>query len=256
MSTMRKLPSNAPISLLLALGLLALLGATRPAAAASINYGNFGPVVPGITFLQVTESSNTDPVPLYGPPSPFSVGLDFDPIGFVANAGGGSADLTDGQLNFSVLSSPEGGIGTISLFEAGDYSVLGLGGAATSVFAGATLRVVVTEVNGLAVAPINLTPSNASFGDALPGNVILQPWSLGVTVNVAAQLAQDQRATRIDVVIDNQLAALSEAGSLAFLAKKEFQIRVDTDRNPPVSEPSALLFGAMALLPVLRKRRH
>jgi hypothetical protein len=251
---MRKPRSNS--SLLLAFGLLlALVGATRPAAAASINYGNFGPVAPGVTFLQVTESSGSDPVPLFGPPSPFSVGLDFDPIGFVANAAGGSSDLTDGQLNFSVLSA-ESGIGSISLFEGGDYSILGLGGAATSVFAGASLRVVITEINGVAVAPINVAPVNASFSDALPGNTILGPWSLGATVNVAAQLGPNERATRIDVVIDNQLAALSEAGSLAFLAKKEFQIRVDTDRNPPVSEPSALLFGAMALLPALRKRRH
>jgi len=247
--------ASSTTSFLLALGLLAALaGAGRPAAAASINYGNFGPIPPGISFLDVTESSATDPVPLFGAPDPFPVGLDFDPIGFVAFAVGGAVDATDGQLNFSVLSSGEFGINGISLFEGGDYSLLGAGTNATQALAGATLRVLVTQINGVNVAPINLAPVLASVGFNLIANSgIVNPWSLGVFVDIAGQLDPNQRATRVDVVIDNQLVALSERASLAFIAKKDFRITVTTGRVP-VSEPGALLFGALALLPALRRR--
>src|SRR5438270_709188 len=80
----------------------AVLAAGPAAHAATINYGDF-PVPPaGITFQQVTESSGTDPVPLYGPPTPFVVGLDFDPTSFVSSSTNGAADITDGQLNFGI----------------------------------------------------------------------------------------------------------------------------------------------------------
>jgi tight adherence protein C len=57
---------------------------------------------------------------------------------------------------------------------------------------------------------------------------IVQPWSLGLTLNVAAQVAAqfgaNARATKVEVAIDNQLQALSQTSaqgsSLAFIAKK------------------------------------
>src|SRR5882757_4583844 len=106
--------------------------ATGPAAhAALINYGDFPVPSAGIVFQQVTESSGTDPVPLYGPPTPFAVGLDFTPTSFTSSSSGGSGDITDGQLNFSVQgqAGPGGvvGITSLSVFESGDYSLLGAG---------------------------------------------------------------------------------------------------------------------------------
>jgi hypothetical protein len=248
--------STVSSTFLLCLALGAALVAARPAAAASINYGNFI-VPPGVSFLNVTESSGTDPVPLYGPPTPFSVGLDFDPVGFIANAASGSLDLTDGQLNFTVMSSPAFAIDSINLFEGGDYSLLGAGTAATSVFAGATLRATVTEINGVAVAPIALTLVNGSVGFNLAANPgVLQPWSLGLLLNIAAQLGPNQGATKVEIVIDNQLAALSERESLAFIAKKDFRICVNDCGEVP--EPSGLgllpLAGALALLVARRLR--
>jgi MYXO-CTERM domain-containing protein len=252
---MRRGLRTSSSALLLALGLALLAGASRPAAAASINYGNFGPLPPGISFLAVTESSATDPVPLFGPPEPFPVGLDFDPIGFTAYAAGGAVDATDGQLNFSVLSSGEFGIDGISLFEGGDYTLLGAGSAATQALAGATLRVLVTQINGVNVAPINLAPVLASVGFNLIANAgIVNPWSLGVFVDIAGQLDPGLRATRVDVVIDNQLVALSERASLAFIAKKDFRIKIDTSRIPQTSEPGGLVLGGLLLLAARRRR--
>jgi hypothetical protein len=252
----RRSSSSAKLLLCLALG-LALAGATRTAAAASINYGNFGPVPPGVTFLGVTESSGTDAVPLYGPPTPFSVGLDFDPAAFLANAAAGSIDLTDGQLNFTVLSSPAFAIQQIILLEGGDYSLTGGGTAATQVLAGASIRATVTQINGVDVAPINLTSVNGSVGFNLLANPgVLQPWSLGLGLDVAAQLGPNQNATRVEIVIDNQLVALSELRSAAFIAKKDFRICVNECGEVP--EPSGLgllpLAGALALVAARRRR--
>ena len=96
----------------------------------------------------------------------------------------GGADITDGQLNLTFMSP---GLKTLSLHEAGDYTLLGGGTAATSAFAGAILRATVTEINGAAVAPIVLAPSNASVGFNLAANSgVTQPWSLGTSINVFA----------------------------------------------------------------------
>ena len=62
------------------------------ARAATISYGNSGNVLPGVTYTSVTESSVTDPVPLYGPPSYFATGIDFDPLGFASSATAGAID--------------------------------------------------------------------------------------------------------------------------------------------------------------------
>jgi hypothetical protein len=220
-----------------ALGLAAIGLFSAAAQAASINYGNFGPVG-GASFLQVTESSGTDPVPLYGPPSPFAVGLDFNPVAFASSSSGGGADITDGQMNYTITHA--GGINSVSVSESGDYTLAGAGGAATSVTAGAIIFGTVTEVNGVAVAPINLAPVNASFSDALPGAVIVAPWSLGATLNVG--LPAGQRATRIDVVINNTLVATSEASTAAFIAKKDFIVRGNV-----IPEPGTFALAGMAL---------
>jgi len=221
---------------------LALMGICAAAQAASINYGNFGPVASGVSFLQVTESSGTDPVPLYGPPTPFVTGLDFDPIGFVATSANGGADITDGQLNFTAMANLNG-INSINVFEAGDYTIAGGGNAATSVFAGAIIRGTITEINGVAVAPIGLPPVNASFGDSLPGNVIVGPWSLGVNLNVAAALPANQRATKVEIAINNSLVATSQPGTVAFIAKKEFRIGV----VPNVPEPTGFVLASIVM---------
>lgn len=236
---------------------LAVLGVFSAAAqAALINYGNVGPVAPGVSFQQVTESSGSDPVPLYGAPTPFVTGVRFLPVGFVAtSSGGGAPDITDGQLNLTVsgnVALPDVvGISSLTVFEAGDYTKAGTGTPATSVSAGSIIRATVTQINGLNVAPINLTPANGTVSFALPGMAVAQPWSLGVTINVGAQLAAlgfgaGSRATKVDLAINNSLVATSEANSVAFIAKKEF--RIDLVPNPgKVPEPGALSLAGLAL---------
>lgn len=236
---------------------LALAFLAPVAQAASISYGNFGPVAPGISFLNVTESSGTDPVPLYGAPDPYVTGMDFDPTSFVASAAGGGADITDGQLNFTVMGQKNGlnvvAIGGISLSEGGDYTLVGTGSAASQVLAGAIIAVKVTEIDGSPVAPFNLASVNGSVGYNLPANGgVVKPWSLGpLSIDLGLELASMKipfqvGVTKAEVVINNSLIAISEPGSVAFIAKKDFVI----DIVPKVGlfpEPGALALAGLAL---------
>jgi hypothetical protein len=221
--------------------------------AATINYGNFGPVAPGVTFQQVTESSGTDPVPMFGPPTPFVTGLNFTPSNFVSSATGGSSDITDGQLNFTLAASPGQHIASVNLFEAGDYSLAGTGTTTTSVFVGAIIRATVIEINGVAVAPVNLTTTTSTYSDTLPGTVIVGPWSLNVAQNISSQLNPGQFATKVEISVDNQLISISESSSVAFIAKKEFQFNAVAAAVP---EPGSVGLSVLLISAGLGARRR
>jgi hypothetical protein len=242
------------------IALLAVLSLSATVAvpavdAASINYGTFGPIS-GITFQNVIESSGTDAVPMYGPPDPFVVGLDFDPTNFTSSSTNVNADVTDGQLNFTVQGAvgPDGyvGVSGINVFERGDYKLAGVGTAATSVSASAIVLATITQINGLAVAPISLPAVSASFGDSLPGAVAVAPWSLGLFLDIAGQLpglgyGANDVATKVEVEINNGLLTTSEAGTVAFIAKKDFRIGLIPDPvgEPFIPEPSTFVLATM-----------
>jgi len=238
------------------------------ARAATISYGN-GPVIPpGLQFVNIQESSSTDAVPLFGAPaSYFPVGIDFNPVSFGASGTTGAGDFTDGQLNFGAngtfTPSVKVAINQISVAESGDFTLFGTGTNATQVAAGASIHVTVTEIDGVALTlPIVLTPVSQS----VPSNLIanpgtLQQWSLSATLNIAAQLTAlavpyTYGATKIDVVIDDNLLALSQANTGAFIAKKDFKI--NTVNNvvivPEPVQMSVLALGAAGFL--VRRRRE
>jgi hypothetical protein len=235
------------------------------ADAASISYGNFGPLPPGITFTDVEESSDTDPVPLFGSPAAFAIGLDTDPTNFVATSDGGTSDSTDGQFSSIIVGNVSlpnfVSISSIKLAELGDYTLAGTGTAATQALAEASVQVTVTQLNGVDVAPIVLNPSSASVALNLLANAgVVQPWSLSVTVDVDAQLASlgfgpDQLATAVELVVDNQLDSLSELASVAFIAKKDFTISIEAQLIPePCSQPLMLI--GLLILSAARRRHY
>jgi hypothetical protein len=224
----------------------ALFLATSAASAAFMNYNDAFEPVSGTLFSAISESSGTDPVPLYGAPSTIPFGLDFDPRSFVASSGNGGVDFTDGQLNFTMVNGA--GITDISLFESGDYELAGIGTPATQVGASAFLSAAITQINGVNVAPINLVPAFASFGDALPPDVPVGAWSVAVALDVASQLGPNQRATRLEVAINNRLRAISETGTGAFIAKKQFTIDFEIVPEPATAVLIALAFGMLGLV--------
>jgi hypothetical protein len=234
---------------LVATGALLCLGLSTALQAASINYGNFNSNPPGVMFLDVTESSGTDAVPLYGAPTSVGQELGFTPTpAFEASAGGGAVDVTDGQLNYTIMSD---GVTVVNAQEGGFFSLTGVGTSATNVLAALSLRATVTQINGADVTPITLPSSSVAAQYNLVANPgANQPWSLATSVDVATQLANlgygaGQSATKVDVVIDNQLVAISELGSDAEIVKTRFGI----------PEPTTFMLGAFGLCGIIAAAR-
>lgn len=237
-----------------ALAAVVICAAGAAANASILPHGNF--TAADLNYLGVTESSGTDPVPLFDTPHVVTNSLDFDPKGFVSYASNGTADVTDGQLNFDIVAHAGKAITGVNISEGGDYSLVGVG-TTTSVSASVIAFVKITEINYVPLAAnqiISIPASSASFTDSLPGPMTSVPWSLGLGVNVAGFLGANQVATRVQVVLNNTLTTTSEASTLAFIAKKDFIIDTQTgDTNVP--EPAALGILAVAGLAMLRQRR-
>ena len=226
--------------------------------ATPINYGDF--TGSSVMYLDVTETANTtgDEEPLYGPPSIIVDTLDFDPGGFSAVALDDLSDLTDGQLNFTLMGQPNVAISSITLSESGDYSLTGTGTAATRIsYAVAISQVTVLELDGVTLSsPVTLSAASASGGDDLSnGSDLLTPWSLSLTYDVNAALTNagvdfQFGATKLEIALNNSLAAISEPLSIAYIAKKDFKINVSSEVIPePTSFALAgMILGGLALL--------
>lgn len=265
----------APLRCLLLTGMAVILGAlaAAPSFAASIQYGDFGPAFPpGVTiYADVTESSGTDPVPppILGSPTLTGDVLDFDPTGAVASATDGASDITDIQLNYDarILTANEvaGGMTSLLISESGDYSLFGSGTAATRIAGGLSVDIDILEVDGQAIDPISLFASASAVRDLVgDGPVVLAPWNNAVLVEFGPTLAAndiefDFGVTKAEIAIDDQLIAISEPSSVAFIAKKDFTISPGIQPNPgfAVPEPGAalLLLGAGGVLAARRGRR-
>lgn len=101
------------------------------AAAAEINYGDFPGVGAGeVDFLQVTEASETDPVPLFGAPTRLGNRLSFVPPQFASFAQNGDSDETTGTLTMTIQAAPDYWIQQIVITEVGDYTITGAGATA------------------------------------------------------------------------------------------------------------------------------
>ena len=232
-----------------------------PVQAASINYGDFEDFVGGgvIEYQDVTESSATDPVPLFGVPDVTVNDLDFDPAAFGSSSGGSSVDITDGQLNFNFELLAGAGLTSLIIDEGGDFTLFGGGSAVTSVAYGLFAEVTVTEVDGVAVTPFTVTGTVDGTEDLVSSPGLNQPWSLGLFLDLGAALVANGHAgfsegvTAGEFVLDDTLVSTSEAGTLAFIAKKDLQITPGGDLVPDnnIPEPTALalaLLGAAGLM--------
>ena len=251
---------------LLALGvfLLALpLTTASVARADSIDYGNFGPQFPpyGTIYRNVTESSATDGVPLYGAPELSGDVLDFDPVGLGAAAVEGHTDVTDGQLNFRIATLEGAGVLSLLIVEGGDLTLFGTGTDATAVVAGASVRVDILDVDGVPLAEPISVYKDASFtlDLASDGPVVLAPWTNDLLVEFGPVLSENEipfelGVSRAEVVIDNFLLASSELDSTAFIQKKDFRIE-PTIEGDPIPEPGvlALLAAGGGLLAIRRR---
>ncbi|TWU00039.1 hypothetical protein Pla108_09820 [Botrimarina colliarenosi] len=238
--------------------------AASPAFASSINYGDFNDYGGGgvVDYQDVTESSSTDAIPLYGVPEVDVNTLDFDPLAFGSNASNGVLEITDGQLNFMFETLPGTGIRSLTVREGGDYTIVGGTPPTTSVNAGIFAEVLVTEVDGIALTPANqftvIGSNSAVF--TTPGLSI--PWQLGLLLEFGPALSANNfgpmsAVTAGEFVLNNTLVATSQAGSLSFIAKKDFNITPSGPLDPDnvIPEPTAAVLAALAFAGLAARRR-
>jgi hypothetical protein len=232
------------------------------ATAGSISYP--GPLV-GNTVIysvdathSVTESSVTDAVPLFGPPSLSGDSIDFNPAGFGSFAQNGALDVTDGQLTFMVTAKPGQAIKNIKFSEAGIVTLLGLGNAATSASDKLTVFINIQGVDGVGINSINLTPADflpypifapkGSFNLAVDGPLNTAPWSGYLFADLQQVLVNKgihftTGVTKISVNLDNQLMTTSQPNTQALIDKKDFFI---VTVNSP--EPSSCVLALLAMI--------
>ncbi|MFV2066636.1 MAG: PEP-CTERM sorting domain-containing protein [Pirellulales bacterium] len=243
-----------------------LLFLSSSSDAQPINYGDF--MGDAVWFRMVQEDSGTDPTPLYGAPTVFGNSLDFDPVSFNAFASGaGGIDLTDGTLAMKIEAKPGVGISDLLYNEAGDFTLLGFGSDNTLSSVRAAFFVNILEVDGVGITPVNLnfsmdmSPDGGIYRLAEQGGGPLQQgnWSGSLVVDIDGALADagvpfDLGATLVSVTLDNTLTALSQDGTSAFIAKKDFG---GTSITVVIPEPVSLLLMAVGLigLVVVRRRR-
>ncbi|MEZ6071840.1 MAG: PEP-CTERM sorting domain-containing protein [Pirellulales bacterium] len=257
--------------LLATFALLQSLFALGRADAGAVSYGDFSDIPPGaVMYLDVTESSATDPVPppLFGAPSINVNTLDFDPKGFAAYSTNGHNDITDGQLNFVIMTLDEydgqptnAGITSIEFREGGDFTLGGTGTAVTEIGGGIAVMVDILAADGMLLDnPISLTAS-ASFNDDLGGGEKQNsPWGLSLTVDFANALAGLGKlgVTKAKISLDDTLFAISEMSSVSLIAKKDFQI-IPTGNHlttEDIPEPGTLgLISLAAIGLILRRQR-
>jgi len=238
---------------------LSLCAIANTHASYSTNYGNFFGTT--VSYFGVAEATTTESTSLFKQPTISGNTLDFNPLGFGAFASGlGGFDFTDGQLDLTVKANAGNAIPTIQFSEQGDFSLVGAGTAATFVDVSATFFIDIIKVDGVAITPLSTTAA-MSFSPVATGTMTLpgypgggQFWSGAFSFDVNAFLTANNisylsGATEIKVTLDNTLYAFSEAGTAAFIAKKDFKGLGIT--VPEVPEPTILtmaLCGGAAML--------
>jgi hypothetical protein len=231
-------------------------------------------------YTGVSESSLTDPVPLFGPPSVAGDSIDFNPVGFGAFTAGGGVDITDGQLVFNVMAKPGFAITNINFAEAGITSLVGTGTNAThtDVSAEGSLNVYAVDGNSINTVriPIHLLFSPLTAAPpALPGDppgtsgtfqlvadaglgLSSLPWTGSQFININQILTNlgihfKDGATKMSVDLDNGLIAQSEAGTLALIDKKDFgglsiTINQGSGGGPNGPEPTSFVLACLGFI--------
>jgi hypothetical protein len=230
-------------------------------AQSSINYGD--KPADDVTYKSVTETALSvgDSEPLFGDPITSGNTLLFNNMDFVSSVSGASGnDTTIGQLTTTITADTNIGITGLEFSEVGSVTISGLSNDAFASVA-ATYVFTVLEVDGQAIDPIvtsvNMvfTPSDGDYQLSVDGILSSQIWQGSLAVDVDAILLGqdvDGAATKVSLVLTNTLTTVSEAGTSAFIGKKQIGgVTVTTI----VPSPAALALLAVGGLIGRRRRR-
>jgi hypothetical protein len=249
-------------------------------AALQVDYGDFDANT--VTYVGVSEA-NTAPYGEYGAPTVTGDTLSFNPLNMKAESTGAGFEQNDYQLQFEIQADAGKYVQGLDFAEAGDISMHGTGTDATGVDVSASFFVTIYEVDGVELTStitktFGFNSMDFTKGDpavANPGGTVLyvsdlggsgsfftpaqEVWNGSIYIDLNDILDENftsyvDGVTRVSFNIDNVLTAGTEAGTSAFITKKQaggFSVTSDV-----VPEPASavLLVGTASLLGVIRRR--
>ncbi len=163
---------------------------------------------------------------LFGSPTVTGNSFIFFPQAFNASSTNGVADQTNDRLQFELIAKPGFVFNGIAITEIGDYTISGVG--SVSVTAG----LFVTDLNGFRVADDHFSQT---FNSGAAN------WSGTPSVDLSI-MPPDW--VHVMVVLDNVLAATSQANSTSFIEKKVTGGVIITIPSP--ASASMLILGGLA----------
>lgn len=219
--------------------LILILGSA--ASAATVNYGDF--IVSGGVYEDVTETSVTDPLPLYGPPITGGSSLTFNTSQFASSATNGDADVTLGKLEFTLQADQGLHVEAISVEELGDLLLLGAD-SQVAISGTLTVRYFDSSTNSFVSLfdAFDVTPTMPVTGADTNSAV----WQASASINLAQMGIQTDR---VIVVLDNILATSAAPSGIAVIDKKAVTISAIL-----APEPGTLLLAACGTLMLARRR--
>jgi hypothetical protein len=258
---------------------------SNPVLSAQMNYGSH--MGTNVTYVNVTEDSGADePSVLFGPPTVTGNSMDFNPTGFDAESEEVDADITDSNLVFMVTAKSGSRISQITLNEAGDTTLSGnvtpgSMNTASAVFASGVLDIHEVNFQGInhISVPFSFTfsPSGGTYflgTDGGGGPAFATEWNGSVTLDIDAILTAngfvippgaidpDGGATKISIDMDNTLVAVSQAGTDARIAKKDFgavvirsNVPTEPGGDPEIPEPASFVLVGLSVLGLGMARR-
>jgi len=268
MSNLRTVRKSDFLRSLAAAIAISLSGFALTARSAIFSYAPPPLIGAQVTYPSVSESSVTNSNPLYGAPTVSGNNLIFSNLNFAAVSTDGTPalDFVDGQINFTLQSDPGSFLQTLDLTEFGDYNVSATPANPAAVnFAEAYENAVQITVLAIDGVPLG-TPEINNTSDVMMISPDGGDYETGVTpstgsfngaadANLAALFGSDE-ITEIAISFDNQLAAESETGGIADIAKKGFDITPGVTTGPAVPEPSAATLALVAIGMGLKRRRN
>ncbi len=218
-----------------------------------------------VSFSNISQSGQGpgDPPAPFGPPSISGNSLSFQsPAAFSATSVNGDFDIedsfTDGLLTFSVEADDDTWITGVSISERGARNLFELdpnsGTATTRVQVIALAEITITELDhgNTPLTPLAATPIPIGFNLTwdLINNGGVAIWTASdpqdiETILINRGVTFDLGATAFDFIMNNQLFAISEEGTFAFIDKKRIDIDVETEMIP---EPTTVLLAIFGLL--------
>ena len=200
-----------------------------------------------VLFTNISEESNTDPLPLFDAPIVSGDALSFNPTAFRAPSEGGVSNATTSILTVDITAKPGLVLESIVVHAQGDFTLAGIGGVGTSALADMQGIVMLLEtLAGPATGPEGLDTDSVSFNLLDDGVTIPGEWETSLEMDLAA-LGLPSNTTKVRIELTLALESFSEATSAANMAVKDV-VAVSATAVPEPATLGMLLAGAGTVL--------